>query len=331
MKNRRVWYLKVEDNASSYGIGEVAPIPGLSPEDIDEIPEKLNQLKTDLKSVVLPKNEEEVLALAKNLAGTSFPSVQFGLEVALLDLINGGKRHIFTRQPQSIDIPINGLVWMGDADYMKNQIRERLEQGFNCIKLKIGALDFDTEVSIIRELRRVSNDLIIRLDANGAFQVNEVLRKLKVLSSYNIHSIEQPILPMQPESMEIVCKNSRIPVALDEELIGIFNEKDRIELLQGLHPHYVVLKPSLHGGFRSVKSWIDLAETQGIGWWITSYLESNMGLNAIAQFVSRYKSNTLHHGLGTGTLYSNNIMAPLRVERGQFKYAQGVAWDDIAF
>ncbi|MEM9896633.1 MAG: enolase C-terminal domain-like protein, partial [Bacteroidota bacterium] len=186
---------------------------------------------------------------------------------------------------------------------------------------------FQTELAIVKALRNISDDLVIRLDANGAFPTNEVLAKLKKLSRFNIHSIEQPILPSQIEALEMVCKKSEIPIALDEELIGIFNYQKKLELLQEVRPQYLVLKPSLHGGFSSVKEWIDLAEIQGIDWWVTSYLESNIGLNALAQFVSQYELKTFQ-GLGTGGLYSNNIKAPMQVAEGYLSYTNS-AWGPI--
>ena len=331
MNDRKVGFIRIKDDNGVCGLGEVAPIERLSMEDIEEVPEILDQIQSSIQRYPAPPDEEAVWDLTKRLVSDAFPSIRAGLEIALLDLLNGGKRIIFNKHFSKIDLPINGLVWMGDVDFMKQQIHEKLDEGFNCIKLKVGALDFDTEVSIIRELRGISNELIIRLDANGGFQVNEVLAKLKVLSRFNIHSIEQPILPMQPEAMEIVCLKSQIPIALDEELVWVQDEEERMSLLQDIRPHYLVLKPSLHGGFASVKNWIDLAEIHGINWWITSYLESNVGLNAIAQFASQYPQNKLHHGLGTGALYSNNIISPILIERGHFRYAESSTWGDVSF
>ncbi|WP_420318049.1 o-succinylbenzoate synthase [Ekhidna sp.] len=329
MKNRKVWFLKLKNEEGITGIGEVAPIHRLSPEEVEEIPQYLNQLIKEINQKVLPENKDLVDEFITSIVPANKPSVRFGLEMALLDLINGGEKHIYRTNLKNIKIPINGLVWMGDESYMKEQIKVKLDNGFSCIKLKIGALDFEAELSIIKSLRRISKELIIRLDANGAFQTNEVLAKLKELSKYNIHSIEQPIMPMQPEAMELVCNRSEIPIALDEELIGIHNSRDRIDILQDLKPQYLVLKPTLHGGFSSVKEWIDLAEIHGIKWWITSYLESNLGLNAIAQFASQYPENTEHHGLGTGEIYHNNITSPIIVEKGYLAYANSMVWGDI--
>ena len=318
------------DQDGNTGIGEVAPIERLSPDEIEEIPAQIEKFASKLSSVIAPSTREEVYGLVSSLVKGSFSSLKFGLEMCLLDLIGGGKKEIFSNNLPSIELPINGLVWMGDEDFMRNQIKEKLDEGFSCIKLKIGSLDFDTELKILRDLRSISDDIIIRLDANGAFQVNEVLLKLRKLSEFNIHSIEQPILPMQPEALEMVCIKSEIPIALDEELIWVSREKERLQLLQEIKPHYLVLKPTLHGGFASVENWIDLAGIQGIDWWITSYLESNLGLNAIAQFASLYP-NTNHHGLSTGSLYSNNIISPIHIVEGQLTYADSATWGDVSF
>ena len=206
MNERKVWFLKISDGNGRSGIGEVAPIERLSPDIIENIPEELEKIKLKLQQVEPPSTDAEIWKEVKSVVSREFPSIRFGLEIAMLDLMNGGLKEIFVKDLSSVKIQINGLVWMGDKDFMEDQIKEKLDQGFNCIKLKIGSLDFDTELDIIKQLRKVSDDLIIRLDANGAFQTNEVLMKLKQLSKFNIHSIEQPILPMQPEAMEIVCK-----------------------------------------------------------------------------------------------------------------------------
>lgn len=328
MDQRNVWFIKIMDSDGNEGWGEVAPIDRLSPESLEEIPDILTKLSTDLHKFLCPTSEVEAIDLVDRLVDFSKPSVRFGLEMALLDLLKGGKKLIFNDDLSKIRIPINGLVWMGDRSFMEDQIKQKLDDGFNCIKLKVGGLDFKEEVSIISSLRAISDELIIRLDANGAFLTNEVLAKLKILSQFNIHSIEQPIMPMQPEAMELICNRSEIPIALDEELIGISSSRDRVDLLQELKPQYLVLKPTLHGGFTSVKEWIDLAEMHGIKWWITSYLESNIGLNAIAQFTSMYK-NDIHHGLGTGDLYSNNIISPIKIADGHLSYAKTSVWGEV--
>ena len=329
MAERKVWFIKLTDEDGKSGLGEVAPIDRLSPEDLDEIPHILQKLGADLKNESSPSNIEEIYRLTSNYVPVTYPSIRFGLEMAMMDLVGGGIGSIFSSDLSKIKIPINGLIWMGDESFMRQQIEQKLDEGFRCIKLKIGSLDFDTELEIIKSLREVSDDLVIRLDANGAFHTNEVLFKLKALSKFNIHSIEQPIMPLQPEAMELICSRSEVPIALDEELIGVDSSRDRVDLIQDLKPQYLVLKPTLHGGFSSIAEWIDLAEMHGINWWITSYLESNIGLNAIAQFASLYPSNKEYHGLGTGGLYSNNIISPIQINQGYFMYAKSNVWGDV--
>ena len=330
MPDRRVWFIRITDSQGRSGIGEVAPIERLSPEDIDKLPHLLSIYKSELKNEHAPKSKAEVFELVERMVPKEESSIRFGLEMGLLDLVNGGESKIFASQLGHIDLPVNGLIWMGDVAFMEAQIKEKLDLGFRCIKLKVGSNDFEQELEVIKKLRRISDEIVIRLDANGAFQTQEVLSKLKQLSKFRIHSVEQPILPMQPEAMEMVCMKSEIPIAFDEELIYVFSSEDRMSLLQELKPHYLVLKPTLHGGFNSVSEWIDLAEMHNIGWWITSYLESNLGLNAIAQFTSLY-DNKEYHGLGTGGLFSNNVVSPIVVERGKLRYADSMVWGDIDF
>ena len=331
MKDRKVWFLKLTNENGDSGLGEVAPIERLSPEILEDVPIFLEKLKADLVHETLPTSKEGVYNLVSKIVPGDHPSIRFGLEMAMLDLLSEGVKKLFSADLNEILIPINGLIWMGDEDFIKQQIEEKLDAGFKCIKLKVGSLDFESEISIIKSLRGVSDELVIRLDANGAFQTNEVLCKLKELSKLNIHSVEQPIMPNQPEAMELLCSRSEVPIALDEELIGIGSSRDRVDLLQDIKPHYLVLKPTLLGGFSSVDEWIGLAQIHGIGWWITSYLESNIGLNAIAQFTNLYPANTEYHGLGTGGLYRNNIASPIQIEQGFFKYAKSNVWEDVDF
>lgn len=329
MGERNVWFLKLTDQYGTTGIGEVAPIEGLSPEDVSSIPDDLMKIKPLLLDISCPPSEQEVFNIVSELVPPNKPSLRFGLEMAMMDLMNGGDKHIFQKDLDNIRLPINGLVWMGDEAFMRSQVQKKLDEGYQCIKLKVGAIDFETELDIIRSIRKISDELIIRLDANGAFQTNEVLAKLSKLSTYSIHSIEQPIMPLQPEAMELICNRSEIPVALDEELIGVESSRERIDMLQELKPHYLVLKPTLHGGFASVKEWIDLAEMHGIKWWITSYLESNLGLNAIAQFAHKHVHDEEHQGLGTGDLYHNNLVSPIVIDRGYLTYAASHVWEHL--
>jgi L-alanine-DL-glutamate epimerase-like enolase superfamily enzyme len=225
-------------------------------------------------------------------------------------------------------IPINGLVWMGDLTFMKEQINENIAQGFTCIKLKIGALDFENEIDLLKGIRSSFSEekLILRVDANGAFQRSDIMDKLKKLSDLGIHSIEQPIAANQQELMREICAITPLPIALDEELIGCFDKADRAALLDKIKPQYIILKPTLLGGFKSCEEWIELAEARSIGWWITSALESNLGLNAIAQWTYNLEPHSFQ-GLGTGDLFTNNIEAPLEVDSGYLKFDPKLNWN----
>ncbi len=329
MKKRDVWFLKVCDdrNPSVNGYGEVAPLNRLSMEDVSLVSDVLEQVQEKIRHFTTPRTEDAAFQIAKELSPIPFASVRFGLEVALLDLVHGGRQLIFDNAfyQNNEPIPINGLIWMGDIETMKKRAQEKLDQGFKCIKMKIGALDFEQELEVLKLLREVSLDLELRVDANGAFANHESLRKLMSLAEFNLHSIEQPIIPRQPEAMQLLCKKGAVKIALDEELIGIETKEAKQELLELLKPRYIVLKPSLIGGFKSTREWIDLAEKLNIGWWITSALESNIGLNAIAQFTAGFE-NDEYHGLGTGQLYHNNIDSPLTVENGLITLDPNKAW-----
>lgn len=324
MKDKTSWFIQLTDVATGIsGIGECGPLPGLSPELAPDFEDHLNQLiefinqkqfplldKPDLKSV-----HEWIRNNLKDQALSS--SVVFALETALLDLANGGQKLIFKNSfTEGVPIPINGLIWMGGLDFMLQQIEIKIRDGFTCLKLKVGSHDFEKECDVLQYIRRkyFRENITIRLDANGAFKPEEALDKLNRLARYDIHSIEQPLKPGQAFLPEL-CKQSPIPVALDEELIGVENQ-NRIELLNRVKPAYIILKPTLHGGLASCAEWIELAEKTNCGWWITSALESNIGLNAIAQFTANYPIN-LPQGLGTGMIYSNNVEGPLMVNRGK--------------
>jgi len=216
---------------------------------------------------------------------------------------------------------------MGNPDFMQRQIEEILASGFNCIKLKIGAINFEEELELLRFIRsKYSEETIeIRVDANGAFNLEQALVKLNQLSEFKIHSIEQPIQTKQYDSMSVLAKSSPIPIALDEELIGVFSVQKKAALLEKIHPQYIILKPSLIGGFRGCEEWISLAEKLKIGWWITSALESNIGLNAIAQWTF-LQNNPMPQGLGTGALYTNNFESPLKVNGGKLWYDNNQDW-----
>ncbi len=303
-------YLQETEDASVTGTGECSIIPGLSPDftGAQHYEEKVREVCTNIDHYL--RNPEKL---------RTFPSILFGLETALLDLRNGGKRLIFdnafSRGEQQI--PINGLVWMGDESYLQKQIAEKLEAGFTCIKMKVGAIDFDREFSILRELRQTypAGEITIRVDANGAFNPKNCLGRLEQLASLDIHSIEQPIAPKQDEWMKKIIERSPLPIALDEELIGIHDRFDKEALLDFLKPPFIILKPSLHGGIKGCNEWIRYARARDIDWWMTSALESNIGLNAVAQFAAEYPLS-LPQGLGTGSLYTNNIESDLVVKNG---------------
>ncbi len=309
-------FLILEDNGFR-GIGECSTIPGLSIDNMDLYNSKLDEVCRLLNSK----------AVVEDIDLTGFPSIAFGLETALLDLKTGGKRLLFDTYftQGKAGIPINGLVWMGDKAFMQKQIREKIAAGYRCIKLKVGALDFDTEKDIIKEIRKQfsADDIELRLDANGGFSAEKALEKLNILADYQIHSIEQPIKPGQWESLADICQKSPIPVVLDEELICLQPE---IEMLEAIKPAYIILKPSLIGGFSISEKWIRLAEKLNIGWWITSALESNIGLNAIAQWTSSLNSS-LPQGLGTGLLYHNNIPSPLEINDAKLYYRKSTSWN----
>lgn len=303
LNEKITYFLRLEDekDPSHFGIGEAAIFPGLSPENPDKYIFKVIELLANV-------------ALGRPTDLSQFPSLQFGFEQAILDYTNSAQGiyfpSAFTRNES--DITINGLVWMGSKEEMMKQVEEKLKLGFACVKLKIGAIDWQSELDIIRSIRSKypSDRLIIRVDANGAFTMDNVFPRLKELADLGVHSIEQPIKAGTPELMAFICKMSPLPIALDEELIGHFYKRDKELLLDSINPHYIILKPALVGGFTGAKEWIDLAESRGIGWWITSALESNVGLNAIAQWTATFAPE-MPQGLGTGALFTNN--APSRL------------------
>jgi o-succinylbenzoate synthase len=259
-----------------------------------------------------------------------FPSIQFGVEMVFESLASSNPFLLFPSEftEGKKTISINGLIWMGEPQFMKQQIEEKLAQGFNCIKLKIGAIDFQKELDLLHYIRANFDEksIEIRVDANGAFNKMEALNKLNQLSGFELHSIEQPISVKQYDSMAELCRKTPIPIALDEELIGVFNYSEKEALLQKIKPQFIILKPSFIGGFKGTKEWIDLAEKYQIGWWITSALESNIGLNAIAQWTF-LQNNSMPQGLGTGGLYTNNFDCPLEVKNGQLQYNSEIDWE----
>lgn len=331
LTEKKTWILNVHEShhPEVYGLGECGPLKALSIDDHDEYEYFIDRIAVDLKHEPMPAAEEEIYELARRMVPKELPALRFGLESALLDLLNEGQRMVFKNGlvASGDRLPINGLIWMGDEAWMKDQIYEKLATGYTCIKMKIGAIDFDKECALLASIRKqyTADQITLRVDANGAFQTNEALAKLKRLADYDLHSIEQPIMPHQPEAMQMICKHSKVPIALDEELIGVYGAEEKRELLRFIKPAYIVLKPTLVGGLASTREWIGLAEDQGVGWWITSALESNIGLNAITQFTAGYPIS-MPQGLGTGQLYENNFTSPLSVKAGYIHYDQDIKW-----
>lgn len=318
MTKKDTWFIILKEGGKK-GIGECGLLRGLS---IDDRPDYEEKLKWACENVHL--GEEKLWE-----ALIEFPSIQFGLETAFKSLAADNPFELF---PSAFtkgedNIPINGLVWMGDEAYMKQQIEDKIAQGFSCIKLKIGAIDFDTELALLAFIRQnfTPGQIEIRVDANGAFSVKNALSKLNQLSIFELHSIEQPIKQHQPEAMAQLCLDTPLPIALDEELIGVFDVTEKEAILQKIKPQYIILKPSLVGGLRGSSEWIELAEKYGIGWWVTSALEGNIGLNAIAQW-TYLQNNLMPQGLGTGALYTNNVDSPLVVKNGELCYDNSLNW-----
>ncbi len=330
LTTKDTWYLTIWDTLqpSVRGIGECGPLKGLSPDDRPDFESKLDELCQAIP--LLDSSDPSVYNLLKTFSLGEYPSILFGLETALLDLRNGGHRTIV---PSSFSegktgIPINGLIWMGDEAFMRAQLEEKIAQGYTCIKLKIGAIDFNKEINLIESIRKhfSPGQITIRVDANGAFSPAEAMEKLRILSGYSIHSIEQPIKAGLPEAMQTLCATSPLPIALDEEIIGIRPEAEKKNLLESIRPQYIILKPTLTGGLAMSEEWIRIAESLNIGWWITSALESNIGLNAISQFTASL-SVSIPQGLGTGLLYHNNIPSPLSIQQGTLFYDPSQPWD----
>lgn len=318
LKTKETYFLKLIDE-DKIGIGECGLFKGLSIDDRPDYEEKLNWLCQNINA-----NIDDLLAEL-----IEFPSIQFGLEQAVLSLKSKTPFELFpSKFTETKDaVNINGLIWMGSEAFMKQQISDKLKAGFSTIKMKIGAIDFKTELALLKSIRTnfSSNEIELRVDANGAFKPDEALEKLKRLSEFEIHSIEQPIKQGQIYEMAALCEKTPLPIALDEELIGVFNVTKKQELLQIINPQYIILKPSLGGGFIGSEEWIKLAEIQQIGWWITSALESNIGLNAIAQWTYSL-GNKMPQGLGTGSLFTNNFKSPLEVKNGHLYYNSTKNW-----
>lgn len=312
LTEKPTFFIKIYDESdpSHFGIGEAAVFPGLSPEADGTYVWKLTELLANV-------------AIGKETDLSFHSSIQFGLEQAIYDFSNGCKGiyfpSSFTEGSKSIEI--NGLIWMGDFDKMVERIETKIKDGFKCIKLKIGAIDWDKELEMIRIIRNHynQNELMIRVDANGGFNFTDCFKKLEKLANLEVHSIEQPIKPGNPKQMAELCHHSPISIALDEELIGKASNEERIKLLEKINPQYIILKPALCGGFSGASIWIEEAEKRNIGWWITSALESNVGLNAIAQFTAAVNAKG-PQGLGTGSLFTNNFETPVVLTYDQLSF-----------
>lgn len=313
------WFVVVEDNENpgKRGVGECSPLKGLSCDDHPEYEKKLAEVCENLLEI-------------KPVQLKEWPSIRFGTEMALKDLSSEGQHILFpspfTHGEKSMKI--NGLVWMGDKQFMRQQIDKKLEDGFDCLKMKIGAIDWSSELELLKNIRSQYSPetLELRVDANGAFSAKKAPENLETLSKLKIHSIEQPIRQGQAKAMAALCRNTSIPIALDEELIGIHNIEEKTRLIEEIRPQFIILKPSLVGGFESSEEWIDIADRFDAGWWVTSALESNIGLNAIAQWTFTL-GNKMPQGLGTGQLYTNNIASPLEIVSGQIWYRPEKNWE----
>ena len=309
---RQSWFVEAtsDDKPGVKGVGECAPLPDLS---CDARPEYATTLAQLCRMIELTGNVNYDML-------RPYPSILFGIETALLDLERGGNGNLFdtpfTRGEEGICI--NGLVWMGNFDEMLARLEEKMKAGFHCVKLKIGAIDFSRELELVRHIRRAfSKDQIeLRVDANGGFTFEDAPKRLEQLAKYDIHSIEQPIRQHQWARMAELCASTPIPIALDEELIGVNMTPMKQDLLERIRPQYIILKPSLHGGMRGTREWIELANARGIGSWITSALESNVGLNAEAQLAADIYGPDIKmpQGLGTGQLFTDNIPMNLEIK-----------------
>lgn len=319
LKTKETFFFIISEGEKQ-GYGECGLFRGLSADDRIDYEKKMQWACENIN-----------LGLQKLLVELQeFPSIQFGLEQAFLSIKSDHPFKLIKSDftEKKAPISINGLIWMGSSDFMQKQIEEKLKQGFSTIKLKIGAIDFDKECELLHSIRnRYSADEIeLRVDANGAFTPSNALEKLKRLSDFELHSIEQPIKQGQIHEMANLCSRTPLPIALDEELIGIFDKKEKEKLIATIKPQYIILKPSLVGGISGSSEWINISEKNNIDWWITSALESNIGLNAIAQWTASLNTS-MPQGLGTGALFTNNIDSPLYVEKGALWYDKKEKWE----
>ena len=330
MTSHQIWYVGIKDtNTGTCGYGEVAPLPGLSAELDADFDKKLFNTLRQIQQV-LPKefSAEDVPLILDKAIPPHLPSLRFGVETALFQLLAHGAFELFPSAftMGELPLPINGLIWMGSKDHMQQQAIAKPEQGFTCVKMKIGAIHWEEEKSILESLRKQfsADRLIMRVDANGGIKEENANQILSDLQSLQVHSIEQPFAKGNHALTKHYIDRNIVPIALDEELLGV-QGKERTALIEKLQPHYLVLKPGLLGGAHIAREWIDIATSFGAGWWITSALESNVGLNAITQFTASLKPK-MHQGLGTGALYHNNIPSPLMVSDGHIYYHPERLW-----
>ena len=316
LTQKKSYYVIIRSEGKT-GIGEAGPLAGLSPDyEEDCLPTFQKNLK---KLGPIPTEKSGISAYVQQIPFDK-PALRFAVESALLDLFaeKSGRYFDNSFSRGESEIPINGLIWMGKPDFMASQIEQKLKGGFTCLKLKIGALDFETELGLLSNLRaRFSKEqLTLRVDANGAFSPEAAASKLEKLAKYDLHSIEQPIQAGQWDEMAKLCRQEIIPIALDEELIG---HENPATVLEAIKPQFAIFKPSFLGGFEATRSWIEACEKRAIDWWITSALESNIGLQAISQFTAEYPVN-MPQGLGTGQLYTNNFASGLGIDRGNIYF-----------
>ena len=312
LTEKHAWFIYLQNkDYIKIGVGECSIIPGLSPDfkNFETYEEKVNEVCNNINFYLAHLDEL-----------VHFPSILFGVEQAILSIQSDEKELFFdtafTRK--EVGIPINGLIWMGSPEFMSQQIEDKLNEGYRCLKLKIGAIDFQEELNILRGIRNrfSASEIELRVDANGAFSVEDALYKLEKLAKLDLHSIEQPIKQGQINHIAELCEKTPLPIALDEELIGIIEKETKFNLLKEIQPQYIILKPSLHGGVCGSTEWIEVASKLAIPWWMTSALESNVGLNLIAQFAATYE-NSLPQGLGTGSLYVDNTTPHSIVRNGE--------------
>lgn len=312
LRTKDSYFIRLENGNGSVSYGECGILRGLS---YDDVPGYESQLHWTCENIHL--GLEELYS-----ANTHYPSIQFGLEQAF-DGFSDRAGNFFP-EPQ----PINGLIWMGSKEQMAQQMTQKIQEGFTCIKMKIGAITWSDELALLKHLREQfpADQIEIRVDANGAFTYQESLKVLKELAALQVHSIEQPMKPEFRAELATLCQNPPVPIALDESLIGIVTPEERNELLDQVKPQYIILKPSFIGGWRGSQDWVDRAEERNIGWWSTSALESNVGLAAIAHWTAQQQT-TMPQGLGTGGLYTNNFPSPMTVEKGALQFNPSQDWD----